>query len=117
MTVAITSWLIILTTVALSLYTLGMSLNTRDGDTISETIRRWAASHPFVPFALGSLCGHWLAPAVASPSWGLFSLAGCGAGLLAGSLARPLRLSMWQAMCVFAAGIIAGGLLWSQPTP
>jgi hypothetical protein len=29
------------------------------GDTISETLFRWAGRHPIVPFAVGVLSGHW----------------------------------------------------------
>ena len=113
----VTAGVIIIVTALASLYTLAMSLNARSGDTISETIRRWSGAHPFVPFALGVLCGHWLAHAVPSPDWGLFALAAAGAGMLAGSIARPLSMTRWQALAVFAIGILSGGLLWSLPTP
>lgn len=113
----VTGWVIVIVTVLMSAYTLAMSVNARAGDTISETIRLWAASHPFVPWALGSLCGHWLAPAVESPAWGLFVLAAVGAGMQAGSMARPVDVPQWAALCVFAAGIVAGALLWSLPAP
>jgi hypothetical protein len=85
--------------------------------TVSATIRRWAASHPVVAYALGVLCGHWLAPAVTSPEWGGYALLACGAGMLAGAIARPTTLRMWQVSAVFVGGLIAGGVLWSQPVP
>jgi len=112
-----TAVLIIIVTILLCIYTLVMAVSGRGTQTISWTIRDWAVENPFVPFALGALMGHWLAPAFPTPSWGPFSLAVTGAGLMAGAMARPPRMDLRVVVLVLVVGFAAGGLLWSQPAP
>lgn len=113
----VTEAFVVCVTVLVSAWTYWHAHTGRGDLTVSATIRRWSSAHPSVPYALGVLCGHWLAPAYASPRWGGYALAAAGAGLFAGAIARPARLSMWQVLGVFVGGVVAGGLLWSQPVP
>jgi hypothetical protein len=49
----------VIITAGILLWDLCLGLNRKDGDTISEVVRRYSHQYPLIPFVIGFLIGHW----------------------------------------------------------
>lgn len=96
-------------------------LNSALGDTISETFRDWGWQHPFFPYALGALVGHFFGTAEVfvglrrKAPWIPAVLA--GTGLLVGGLDAFGVLPDIHPLISFAVGVPLGAALWPQKHP
>ena len=53
-------WMIVVgVTVILAVWDIFLAADTKEGNTISEVIRKKAGKYPTIPFAFGFLMGHW----------------------------------------------------------
>lgn len=56
-----TGIVIIAVTILVLVWDLYLYFDKTEGNTISQTVVKWSGKHPFVPFALGVLMGHFFA--------------------------------------------------------
>ena len=46
-------------TVVILAWDLCLAMNRKEGDTISEVVRKYSQRFPMIPFIIGFLVGHW----------------------------------------------------------
>lgn len=110
-----TELFILAVVVGVSAYTWAMSRNATPGDTVSETMRRWAGRWWVIPLVYGALGGHWFGPSMPAwwPTWTgyVLGVGGAGAVVLCGLDWR--RVSGWWVWWILGAvGAVLGAVLW-----
>ncbi len=110
-----TQILVVVVVLLVSGWTLAMSRNDTPGDTVSETMRRWARRWWVIPPAWAALFGHWFGPAV--PSWWLawtgWVLVGGGVLGLGLCAWGRWRVESWRVWWILGAvGAVLGAALW-----
>ena len=111
----VTQVIIVAVIVAVSGWTLAMSRNATPGDTVSETMRRWARRWWVIPPAWAALFGHWFGPVVSAawPRWTGWVLVALGALGLGANVWGRWRIKAWPVWWILGAlGAVAGAALW-----
>jgi hypothetical protein len=110
-----TELLIVATVAVVSVYTWVASRNDAPGDTVSETMRRWARRWWVIPPAWFALAGHWWGPVMPEwwPTWTdyVLGLLGVG-GVVLGALDWRRVSGWWVWWILGAVGAVLGAVLW-----
>lgn len=118
--VEVTRWVMLLTTVGLVGYNIGVWLVHGGEATISNQIHSAVRQWPSIALAVGVLIGHWLWPARAeAPWWWVFAVVGgVGAVVLVDVLFGIGRAvnAAWELtlFAVFAVGLLVGRYFWAN---